>query len=298
MQSLKGSLPPALPACLLLAALAIGSGVLVCPSVAQERRSEQNDDSSDSRDRRRSSGSWWRDRDNRRDDRDNDDRRSGSTGSESSNSSSGDANFTAENWAKSLVKKHDKNSNSMLDGAELDAAGRQASQADANKDKVVTIDELVIQAGGKSDPSASSTAAATKSAEESTAKPPEGEKKSGENEGGDRDRGDRGRDSGIVSPGSAKSAAPSKRVYTWTGNSGSSANENKRERRTYRFTPARERLPSELPSWFKSQDKNGDGQVAMSEYSRSWSKSTVARFQGYDKDGDGVVTAKEAAGKK
>jgi hypothetical protein len=35
----------------------------------------------------------------------------------------------------------------------------------------------------------------------------------------------------------------------------------------------------------------------MSEYSRSWTSSTVARFQGFDADGDGIVTAKEAKGK-
>jgi hypothetical protein len=52
-----------------------------------------------------------------------------------------------------------------------------------------------------------------------------------------------------------------------------------------------------LPGWFKSRDKNGDGQVLMSEYSRSWSSRMVREFEGYDKNGDGVVTPKEAAGK-
>ena len=41
--------------------------------------------------------------------------------------------------------------------------------------------------------------------------------------------------------------------------------------------------------------RNGDGQVSMSEYSRSWSSRTVAEFQRYDRNDDGMITAKEAA---
>ena len=35
----------------------------------------------------------------------------------------------------------------------------------------------------------------------------------------------------------------------------------------------------------------------MSEYSRSWSASTVAEFRRYDLNDDGIITAKEAAKK-
>ena len=68
----------------------------------------------------------------------------------------------------------------------------------------------------------------------------------------------------------------------------------KPKRKSYRFTPGKDRLPAGLPSWFKSRDANGDGQVAMSEYSRSWSNRTAAEFQRYDKNNDGMVTAAEA----
>ena len=76
------------------------------------------------------------------------------------------------------------------------------------------------------------------------------------------------------------------------------ANETAEAKRTYRFTRGADHLPATgLPSWFKSRDANGDGQVAMSEYSRSWSDRTVGEFRRYDLDNDGIVTAKEAAGK-
>lgn len=70
------------------------------------------------------------------------------------------------------------------------------------------------------------------------------------------------------------------------------------KRETYRFTPPQERLPEGLPSWFKSKDKNGDGQVAMHEYNRRWTDRSTREFTRYDKNGDGVVTPDEVVKKK
>lgn len=66
-------------------------------------------------------------------------------------------------------------------------------------------------------------------------------------------------------------------------------------RQTYRFTPPQERLPEGLPGWFKSKDKNGDGQVAMHEYNRRWTDRSAGEFARYDKNGDGMVTPDEVA---
>jgi hypothetical protein len=61
-------------------------------------------------------------------------------------------------------------------------------------------------------------------------------------------------------------------------------------RKSYRFKLAKERIKT----WrFASRDANGDGQVAMSEYSRSWSDRTAAEFQRYDRDNDGMITPEE-----
>lgn len=70
------------------------------------------------------------------------------------------------------------------------------------------------------------------------------------------------------------------------------------KRKSYRFSRAADRLPTGLPSWFKSRDTNGDGQVSMSEYSGSWSAGTVSEFRRYDLNDDGFITAKEAAKQK
>lgn len=61
-------------------------------------------------------------------------------------------------------------------------------------------------------------------------------------------------------------------------------------RKSYRFKSTKDRLTS----WsLAGRDKNGDGQVSMSEYSRSWSDRTAAEFQRYDSDGDGMITSEE-----
>jgi Ca2+-binding EF-hand superfamily protein len=62
-------------------------------------------------------------------------------------------------------------------------------------------------------------------------------------------------------------------------------------RKSYRFKSSKERLSS----WrFASKDANGDGQVSMSEYTRSWSERTASEFKRYDKDNDGMITPAEA----
>jgi len=64
-------------------------------------------------------------------------------------------------------------------------------------------------------------------------------------------------------------------------------------RRSFRFRRTVELLPSGLPDWFARYDANADGQVAMAEYSTSWSDDEVRRFQGYDLNGDGLITPSE-----
>ena len=67
-----------------------------------------------------------------------------------------------------------------------------------------------------------------------------------------------------------------------------------RRRDTKFFVPAG-RLPSGLPNWFYSQDKDGDGQITLAEYAPSVTASSLAEFERYDRDRDGVITASECA---
>jgi hypothetical protein len=171
-------------------------------------------------------------------------------------------------YAKQFVAARDKNGNGMLDGEELENLRGPEARSDANNDKVITVEEIVA---GVSERNGSP---------------------------GSQGNGERSARSAQKSASSAGSAAGNaSRVFLGAVAVGGAAVDKNEasKRRTYRFTPATERLPTTgLPSWFKSRDKNKDGQVAMSEYSRTWSERLVNEFGRYDLNKDGVVTAKEA----
>ena len=63
--------------------------------------------------------------------------------------------------------------------------------------------------------------------------------------------------------------------------------------RSYRFTSGEE-LMSGLPEWFDRCDANGDGQVAMAERYSDWSDARAREFLGYDRNGDGLISQREA----
>lgn len=64
-------------------------------------------------------------------------------------------------------------------------------------------------------------------------------------------------------------------------------------RSSYRFRTAVDRVPRDARAWIKKYDKDENGQVAMSEFSRQWSDRKVREFERFDSNGDGVITATE-----
>ncbi len=74
------------------------------------------------------------------------------------------------------------------------------------------------------------------------------------------------------------------------GESGSSGD----ARKSYRFLTPQERLPKGIPDWFVDADDDGDGQIMMAEYAVRWTESKATEFTKRDKDGDGVITPREA----
>jgi hypothetical protein len=198
-----------------------------------------------------------------------------------------------------LVKEHDKNGNMILEPDEQGFLGSSAAGEDLNHDGKITIDEIVMHHSGGTMATAAAASPLPTTTTPST---------SGTNDparGGDRDRerehfsryGRRDGDSGGDSHMKADDPL-AKRVLTGTaGGSGPTVKDGDK-RHSYRFSRAADKLPTGLPSWFKSRDTNGDGQVSMSEYSRTMSESTVAEFRRYDSNDDGIITAKEAAKQK
>lgn len=63
------------------------------------------------------------------------------------------------------------------------------------------------------------------------------------------------------------------------------------KRKSYRFKSTKDRINN----WrFSSRDANGDGQVSMSEFSRTWSDRTANEFVRYDQNNDGMISPEEA----
>lgn len=188
-------------------------------------------------------------------------------------------------YARSIIKDRDKNGNGKLDGDEMERLRGPAAGADLNGDKEITVDEIVARMenrnGGDSRPADAPAAEGS------------GEGKPSEAKSDDKKTDDRKADS--RSPAAVGSGAKTAtRVFlalTASGAAGDKAAASKR--RSYRFTPPKEK-PG-LPEWIKSRDKNNNGQVEMSEFTRSWSERAVRDFRRYDQNDDGVVTAKEVA---
>lgn len=62
-----------------------------------------------------------------------------------------------------------------------------------------------------------------------------------------------------------------------------------------RFTVNPSRLPPGLPAWFLRLDSDGDGQLTQSEFTPTGSPAALLEFDAFDHNGDGIMTAKEAA---
>jgi hypothetical protein len=270
----------ALVFCVLVGIGVIGGGPFPSPAMAQrrdnddERRPEGdrrggNPEGGENRDFRRGRGRWGRPRegDNNNEERRGRERPRDENDSESRDDEERSPRMDVSGYARDLVKQYDKNGDMMLQEDERGQLRGPAARADLNEDKTITVEEIVASLTNR----------------ESAERGGRSRRPERENRDGSSERSSNGN----------SAAAAKTRVYTsLAAGSGSATEADKR--RSYRFTPATERLTGNLPSWFKSRDRNKDGQVSMSEYSRTWSERMVREFQRVDRNGDGVVTPKEA----
>ncbi len=193
-------------------------------------------------------------------------------------------------YAKSLVKQYDKNGNMMLEGDERKELRGRAAESDLNHDGVITIDELVMHLGAPATAAPATTAASGVALHDSSTDHVRSGSSGYRRHEGDPANSERGK--------AEADKALAGRVFTGSAGGKGATTKGGDKRRSYRFTPASERPANALPSELKSRDANGDAQVSMSEYSRTWSQSTVASFRRWDLNNDGIITATEAAKKK
>jgi hypothetical protein len=212
-------------------------------------------------------------------------------------SSSTDA-AKARRYAKIVMDRYDKNGDNMLDKDERATLRGITAGADLNGDDVITADEIVRHSLSgahaparpqepeptKPEPAKLETATAEPAATTVSADQSVSTQAKTQQQPAPRRREQRESRESRASTSGRQPESPSseKRVLTATG-----------QRKSYRFKSPVERLPAGLPSWFNARDADHDGQVAMSEYSRTWTDRTAEEFCGLDRNNDGFITAAE-----
>jgi Ca2+-binding EF-hand superfamily protein len=204
----------------------------------------------------------------------------GSSGTSSSGSSSGGAEAQYLDFAGKMIKQYDANNSGALERDEWGGLKSDRQKADYDNNGVITKEELArnLSDYGKSRSGSSGSSSS-------------GYSSSGSSSSGSRSYGASSGSSGSYASRSSASGSGSgsTRLY---GNSGGSSSGG--PRKTSRFLSPVERLPKGLPDWFSRSDADGDGQVAMAEFSSSWNDAKAAEFAGWDRNGDGIITPKEA----
>jgi hypothetical protein len=222
--------------------------------------------------------------------------------------------------AKGMFDRLDQNKDGLLQSGEQRGIN---PEADANHDGVITPGELQesFANGG-----VSMRGRGGRRGEERNGG--NGNDSEGNGEGGRRGRGRGGRGGdGENNPSNNEEANGNRGGNNREGGNGGGDNQSRREReqaqqaaaaraaaekkdastaktimstmaeKSYRFKPAREQMPKEAPSWFTAllaRDRNGDGQVDMSEYESRWTESALREFNSRDKDRDGIITLEDA----
>ncbi len=162
-------------------------------------------------------------------------------------------------YAERLLQRYDRNGDGVLEQSEWSAMHGQPEAADADRNGKITLEEWtnhIASFGRGHRMSLSSPDAGAESASRAASSAREGETSV---------------DKALLQP-------PTRLPPNTT------------------FHVSKSRLPAGLPDWFRSRDRNGDGQVSLSEYAPNAAPADVEQFARYDRNGDGLITVEECLG--
>jgi hypothetical protein len=173
-------------------------------------------------------------------------------------------------YVASLMRSADANRDGRLERSEWSALHGDPEVADANRDGVLTTEEIQDRILSYS-----------RTRGFRLAEPPADGNPASQPEPPQAAASTAGKDSAgatlAASPEAAKASADAQRAS---------------RRDTTYYVPARH-LPDGLPEWFTARDTDGDGQLSLSEFAPSGAEVDAAEFQKLDRNNDGVVTARE-----
>lgn len=175
-----------------------------------------------------------------------------------------------QRYARRVIERYDLNGDGQLQAAEWRKMRGQPALADANRDGVITVDELAqwVAAYGAQRKIRVDWPFPAAGPEVAAEKPPGAE---------------------ATTPTDA--ASPDAPLPTGsTVDAPSPAEATPRETK-FHLSP--KRLPTGLPDWFLARDLDGDGQLTLAEFAPHASAAQQQQFIRYDLNGDGVVTPQE-----
>jgi hypothetical protein len=189
-----------------------------------------------------------------------------------------------------MFNRYDENKSGRLEKDEWSKMRSSYANADANKDGVITRQELTQHLGNRDGGSSSSGGGSGG-----------GGSGRGFSNGGSSPDSSRTASSGERGRGEDRSGERSSSGRDNRGGSGRGGRSDSTARSTtkasYRFKSADERIAAVLSGssreWFLKTDADNDGQVSMAEYASSWDDEKVSEFQGIDTNQDGLLTPDE-----
>lgn len=202
-----------------------------------------------------------------------------------------------QRFAEGMLNRYDENKNGSLEKSEWTKMRERYHSADTNKDGTITQAELAaLLAQGAGGPGGPGNWGPGSGGPGSGGPGFGGPWNGGPGPGGPAAEGTAGA-SGVARRGPTGFGAASTERQ---GSGAALASGNPTNKKSYRFLTPAERLSTTLSSdrlreGFISLDKDGDGQIAMSEYASTWSEDKVSEFTSLDLDRDGTVTPKEYA---
>jgi len=177
-------------------------------------------------------------------------------------------------YAEHLLRRYDKSGDGQIQPDEWGKMHGNPEAADANRDHVITLDELTryIAAFGQHHRlrMANATIGGDAKAVSGTETPARQESTQG-----------------------GPSANPEDATRSLTSGAEAGPAPGTQPKRDTTFYVPRSRLPAGLPEWFLRRDTNGDGQVSLSEFAPNPTQADLGEFARYDKNGDGFITARE-----
>lgn len=187
-------------------------------------------------------------------------------------------------YTQRVVRKYDRDGDGRLQSAEFQAMPGQPSQADADRDGVITVEEFaryVAEYAQKHSLRLSLPAG------QPAALPPVFTPSNVSERGGAEP----------TSPDKSGSAGTPAKALQVAVPGGQAAEEtpdiSPGPRRESKFYVSPKRLPAGLPDWFLQRDQDGDGQLTLAEFAPKPTPAQLAEFARMDANGDGLVTARE-----